>query len=102
MENSKNTEVWRLNTSLWKWELKTFLNDKLEDEEFMEDLIILCVIVCVILVLIFLLSIQISRSYFGASARTNHRAHRNTQQEFVLDMDRIEREEPPRYDQVVR
>jgi len=102
MESSKNT-VWSLNTTLWRWELETFLKDKIEDGEFMEDLIILCVIVCVILVLIFLFSIQISRSYFGASARTTPStrggALKNLQKEFVLDMNKIQREEPPSYDQ---
>ena len=106
MESSKNTKVWRLNTKLWKWELETFLKDKLEDGEFMEDLIILCVIVSVILVLIFLLSIQISRSYFGASARTTLStrggALNNLEKEFVLNMDKIQRDEPPSYDKVVR
>merc|ERR1719481_1727860 len=105
MDSSKKShnQVWTLNTTLWKWELETILGDKIEDKEFMQDLIILFIIVGIILVLIFLLSIQISRSYFGASSRTAaSRSHNYKHRDFVINMDRIQREDPPSYDQVVR
>ena len=60
----KSQQVWNLNTTVWKWELEGYGADKMSEDSFVEDLIILAVIVGVIIILLFLLAVQISRSFF--------------------------------------
>ena len=113
MENLKNSMVWSLNTTVWKWELESYLENTIEEDGFMEDLIILGLIVGVILILIFLLAIQISRSYFRSSrsipVMSTTSTNKSTDQRsdnspepshVVLDIDMTRTEDPPRYSQL--
>eukprot|EP00092_Neocalanus_flemingeri_P037259 GFUD01040580.1.p1 GENE.GFUD01040580.1~~GFUD01040580.1.p1 ORF type:complete len:104 (+),score=23.70 GFUD01040580.1:148-459(+) len=73
MENFENNQkVWTLNTTVWQWELETYFNNKMTEDGFVQDLLILAVIAGVILVLIFIFAIQISRSYFKSSSSTSN------------------------------
>ena len=109
MKNSQ--QVWTLNTTVWKWELESYFTNKMADDGFVEDLIILAVIVGVILVLIFILAIQISRSYFKtttsattvATSKSSNPLDEKVAEysDVVLEMD-LNKTDPPSYFQVCR
>ena len=93
----------------WKWELEGYLENKMVEDSFVEDLIVLGVIVGVILILIFILSVQISRSYFrssttpGTSKSLNlPRGNLPEYSDVVLDIDENRKEDPPTYSELFR
>ena len=107
MEKTQDSQVWSLNMTAWKWELEGYLENKMEEDGFIEDLIILLVIVAVILVLIFILSVQISRSYFRSSATPGTSKTLNLPREnlpeysdVVLNIDENRKEDPPTYSEL--